>query len=138
MLNGKAVRRGHAVLAVIVAVMLPLASRRWGTGEATFTMFSGSATYRLRFALTDGDGRSQRVSPTGVAARVGGTAGDLLAGTEQWRHAPSGPLLRRRLGEVAALACRGRPGARRAEAVLETRRNLDAPVETWRAEAPCP
>jgi hypothetical protein len=130
--------RGHLALALVVALGLPLASRLWGNGELTFSMFSGSGSYRLRFETVDAGGRARPLAPTAVAAAVRGSVGDMLAGTERFRHGPFGSLLRRRLGEVARFACAARPGAVRARAMLDERRTLDAPVTGARADEACP
>lgn len=130
--------RAHAVLAVVVTLGLPLGSRLWGHGDLTFSMFSWSASYRLRFATTDAAGRSQPLAPTAVAAAVRGSIGDILAGTERFRHGPFGSLLRRRLHEVARLGCKARPGAARVLVTLDERPTLDAPIATFQADEPCP
>lgn len=131
-------RRFHLVLAVVVALLVPLASRVFGNGSLAFTMFSRSETYRLRVVATDAAGTVRRVSPTALAAAVGGTPGDILAGTEQWRHGPFAGLLADHLGEVARFACRIGAGIERTGITLERRQTLDAPVETVAATARCP
>jgi hypothetical protein len=130
--------RLRLVLAVVVAVLVPSASRVFGNGSLAFTMFSRSETYRLRVTTTDARGTARRVAPTAVAAAIGGTPGDILAGTEQWRHGPFGSLLADHLGEVARFACRLGAESARAEVVLERRQTLDAPVELVTASARCP
>jgi len=130
--------RLRLVLAVVVAVLVPLASRVFGNGSLAFTMFSRSETYRVRVTTTDARGTARRVAPTAVAAAIGGTPGDILAGTEQWRHGPFGSLLADHLGEVARIACRLGAESARADVVIERRRTLDAPVELVTASARCP
>jgi len=126
------------LVAVVVAVLLPTASRVFGNGSLAFTMFSRSETYRLRVTTTGARGTARRVAPTALAAAIGGTPGDILAGTEQWRHGPFGSLLADHLGEVARYACRLGAESERAEIVLERRQTLDAPVELVTASARCP
>src|SRR5450755_2055729 len=87
--------RWHGLLGVVVIVALPVFSRGSGLGGFAFTMFSGSASYRLRVDTVDESGTERRVAATAIAARAGGTVGDVLAGSETWRFAPFGPLVRR-------------------------------------------
>jgi hypothetical protein len=110
----------------------------FGNGSLAFTMFSRSETYRLGVVTTDAAGTARRVAPTALAAAVGGTPGDILAGTEQWRHGPFGGLLAEHLGEVARFACRLGAGTTRADVTLERRQTLDASVEAMTASARCP
>jgi hypothetical protein len=129
--------RAHTVLAVLVALVLPLASRTFDTGNLAFTMFSRSETYRLRVTTVNVFGQSTRVAPTEIAAAVRGNTGDILAGTERWRHGPFGPLLCRHLGEVARFACAVRGDTVRASVVLERRPTLDSAVQTTEAGVLC-
>jgi hypothetical protein len=129
--------RAHTVLLVLVALVLPLASRIFDTGNLAFTMFSRSETYRLRITTVSVTGQPTRLAPTEIAAAVGGNTGDILAGTEQWRHGPFGPLLRRHLGEVARFACGVRGANLRASVVLEQRPTLDSTIQTTEAGALC-
>jgi len=131
-------RQLRLALAVVVAVLLPLTSRLFGNGSLAFTMFSRSETYRLHVVTADAAGTARRVAPTALAAAVGGTPGDILAGTEQWRHGPFAVLLADHLGEVARFACQLGPGTARADVTLERRQTLDAPVEAVAASARCP
>jgi hypothetical protein len=121
-----------------VAVLVPLASRVFGNGSLAFSMFSRSETYRLRVTTTNAAGTARRVAPTALAVAVGGTPGDIIAGTEQWRHGPFGALLGDHLDEFARFACRLGAGTARADVVLERRKTLDAPVELIAASATCP
>ena len=132
------VPRPHLALAVVVAVLVPLGSRLFGNGSLAFTMFSRSETYRLGVVTTDAAGTARRVAPTALAAAVGGTPGDILAGTEHWRHGPFAGLLAEHLGEVARFACRLGAGTTRADVTLERRQTLDASVEAMTASARCP
>jgi hypothetical protein len=81
---------------------------------------------------------AQRDLPTALAVAVGGTPGDIIAGTEQWRHGPFGALLGDHLDEFARFACRLGAGTARADVVLERRKTLDAPAELIAASATCP
>ena len=138
--RGQPARRGarlHLVIGIVAVVALPAVSLATRTGGLAFTMFSGSGSYRLRVVTTDGAGRERRVPPTAIAAHVRGSIGDVVAGSEDWRFAPFGSLIRRRLAQVAALACETIPHSRSAQVTLDERRTLDAPVRTTTAISAC-
>jgi len=128
--------RAHLIIGVVACVVVPLVSTLTRAGGLAFTMFSGSGSYRLR-VVASGDAGERRVPPTAVAATARGSIGDVLAGTEDWRFGPFGSIVRRRLDQVAALACGAAPGSRRAAVTLEERRTLDAPIRTTTAVAAC-
>ena len=121
----------HLALGITLILILPALSWWRGTGGLAFTMFSRSGSYRLRVVTTDAGGNEQRVPPTAVAARAGGSIGDLLAGSEEWRFAPFGPLLHRRIDQIATLSCTARPGSARARVIIEERDTLDAPASVF-------
>ena len=129
--------RGHVVIAVLVGLLIPLSSRMAGTGSLAYTMFSRSETYRLQVVTSDLAGRSSPLAPTAISASIGGSTGDLLAGTEQWRHAPYGALLRRHLSEVAGLACGLRPDAVKATATLERIATPGSAIEVTETSRRC-
>ncbi len=129
--------RAHTILAVLVAIVLPSASRAFDTGNLAFTMFSRSETYRLRIITVGVTGQTIRLAPTEIAAAVGGNTGDILAGTEQWRHGPFGSLLHRHLREIARFACAVRGGSVRASVALDRRPTLDASIQTTEAGVLC-
>ena len=131
-------RRAHLLLGVFVVVVLPLASWWSGVGGLAFTMFSRSGSYRLHVVVVGQSGAERPVAATAVAARAGGTIGDVLAGSEAWRFAPFGALIRRRLDQVAALACTTDPQARQARVALDERTTLDSLVRTTTSTRPCP
>jgi hypothetical protein len=128
----------HAALAVVVVAGVPLGSLLWGTGRLAFTMFARSSSYQLVLATIDRTGAKRSVAPTAVASTVRGSLGDMLAGAERMHHGPHAPLLRARLPEVAALACRARPEARRARAELLEKPSLDHEPVRSIAEVTCP
>jgi hypothetical protein len=128
----------HLLIGVLAVVGLPLVSWWSGTGGLAFTMFSGSGSYRLRIVISDQSGARRPVPATAVAARAAGTIGDVLAGSESWRFAPFGPLVRRRLDQVAALACTTTSQSREARLILDERRTLDSPVRTTTVTRLCP
>lgn len=107
-----------------------------GTGALAWTMYSSSASYRVRIAVFDASDRQSWFAPGGVAARSGRELGTVLAGADSFRHGPQGVTLRGRLGAIAAHACEASGGVR-VIVYLDERRNLDAPVETRRAERRC-
>jgi hypothetical protein len=130
--------RLHVIVAALVVVGLPALSLSTGEGGLAFAMFSGSRSFRLRATVVDQAGESRAVPATALAARAGGSVGDVLAGSERWRFSPYGRLVRTRLEQVAALACRARGGSRAATVRLDERRTLDAPVVTTSASVACP
>lgn len=134
---GRGVARLHLLLGVIAIVGLPAVSLATRTGGLAFTMFSGSGSYRLRVAMIDAAGGERRIPPTAIAAHARGSIGDVLAGSEDWRFAPFGSLVRRRLAQVAALACETVPHSQQARVTLDERRTLDAPVRTTIATSAC-
>jgi hypothetical protein len=127
----------HWVIGVVAIIALPAVSLATRTGGLAFTMFSGSGSYRLRVVTIDDAGRERRVPPTAIAAHIRGSIGDVLAGSEDWRFAPFGSLVRRRLDQIAALACAAIPHSRQAHVSLDERRTLDAHVRTTAATATC-
>jgi len=130
--------RAHLLIGILVVVGLPFASWWTGTGGLAFTMFSGSGSYRLRVVISDGSGADRSVAATALAARAGGTIGDVLAGSEAWHFAPFGPLVRRRLDQVAAIACTTSSQSHQVRVTLDERRTLDSPVRTTTVTRPCP
>ena len=129
--------RLHLAIGIVAIVGLPAVSLATGAGGLAFTMFTGSGSFRLRVTTIDATGGARRIPPTAVAAHARGSIGDVLAGSEDWRFAPFGSLVRRRLDQVATLACEAVPGSRRARVTLEERRTLDAPARTTLATADC-
>ena len=127
----------HLVIGIVAVIALPAVSLATRAGGLAFTMFSGSGSYRLRVVTIDGAGRERRVPPTAIAAHVRGSIGDVLAGSEDWRFAPFGALIRRRLDQVAALACETIPQSRQAHVTLDERRTLEASVRTTTAASAC-
>jgi hypothetical protein len=130
--------RTHAALAVLVALVLPGYSWLDGSGWLAWTMFSKSESYRLRIVVTDRDHRKTLVNPSGLARGANTQSGLYLSGAEHFRHAPMSNSFAANLGGLATLACRAVPAAARAHVALDSRRNLDAPVQTTSAEVSCP
>jgi hypothetical protein len=130
--------RAHLLLGVFVVVGLPFASWWSGVGGLAFTMFSRSGSFRLHVVAVDQSGAERPIAATAVAARAGGTIGDVLAGSEAWRFAPFGSLIRRRLDQIAAIACATSAQARSARVTLDERRTLDSPIRTTMATRSCP
>jgi hypothetical protein len=134
---GRLAARLHLAIGIVAVIALPAVSLATRTGGLAFTMFSGSGSYRLRVVTMDGAGRERRVPPTAIAAHARGSIGDVLAGSEDWRFAPFGSLVRRRLDQVAALACETIPHSREARVTLDERQTLDAAVRTTTAACTC-
>src|SRR4051812_45941178 len=92
--------RLHMILGALVVVGLPALSLATGAGGLSFAMFSGSRSFRVRATVVDQVGTTRALPATGLAARGGGSFGDVLAGSERWRFSPYGALVRSRLGQV--------------------------------------
>lgn len=127
--------RLHVAVAILVCLVVPVASRA-GAGLFAWTMYSRSAGFRLEVRARDANGAVRTISPTELAASGRGPAVTFLAGAERFRHHPGAAILRAHLADVAALACRV-AGAGEVEVILETRANLDAPVETTTLRRDC-
>lgn len=129
--------RAHGVLALLVGVVLPGYSWLDGSGWLAWTMFSKSETYRIRLVTTDSAGRERLVNPTALAGLAGEQVAPYLSGAEHFRQAPISNAIVANLSGLAQLACRVAPGAVRAGAALDSRKNLDAPVRTTTVEVAC-
>jgi hypothetical protein len=121
----------------IVALVVPAASWLDGTGDLAWTMFSKSASYRLRVVAELEDGRYERVSSRRIGLAAGIDARRYLDRADHFTYAPVAPTLRSRLTEIARLGCALSPAARHVEALLEERPTLDSPIETHVASVPC-
>ncbi len=129
--------KAHGVLALLVGLVLPGYSWLDGSGWLAWTMFSKSETYRIRLITTDSAGQSRLVNPTALAQLAGEQVAPYLSGAEHFRQAPISDAIAANLGGLAQLACRVAPGAVRADAALDSRKNLDAPVRTTAVEVSC-
>jgi len=85
--------------------------------------------YRLQLDVIEPSGNHRIVNPTELARMSSVDLATYLSGSETWRHGPVGQGLVGSLGGLAILACRlpGDPTAVKLR--LETRRNLDAPIQ---------
>jgi hypothetical protein len=126
----------HYCLAALVCLVIPAASWSDGSGSLAWTMYSNSASYRVRIAGYDADDRLRWISPSAIAARSAEDLKVALAGSEGFRHGPHGITLRARLPLIASLACALAP-VERVELTLEERRHLDAPVRTTHFSRAC-
>ncbi len=131
-------RTGHVLIGFVVVFALPIASRVVGRGGVAFTMYSRSASYRLRLTTGSDGGPARPLAPTELGVFIGGSAAEVLAGTEQFRHGPFDAFLRGRLDDIARRACRLRPEARWVEVTFDERSHLDAPPVTTHRRVPCP
>lgn len=125
----------HTIVAAVVCVLAPAASWLDGTGFLAWTMYSGSASYRLEIVAVSADGSRHPLAPTELVRHVGRDEAPAFSAADTWRMMSSRGL-RLRLEEAGALACRLRP-AHHVEIELFTRRSLDAEPETRVARVPC-
>ena len=126
----------HGLVGVVLLVALPIASWVFGAGYFSWTMYSGSAEYRLDFRVQDSDGRWRTIAPTGLASSATEATADVLVGADHFRRGPSLTLVRTHLGELASFACRERNGAL-AEVVLRQRLDAESPELVTTARARC-
>jgi hypothetical protein len=129
--------KAHSALAVLAGLALPGYSWLDGSGWLAWTMFSTSETYRIRLTTTDGAGQARLINPTALAGLAGEQVAPYLSGAEHFRQAPISNAIAPNLGGLGKLACRATPGATRASAALDSRKNLDAPVRTTSVEVSC-
>ena len=129
----QAVSRSHLAVGLVVIVLLPLASWLDGSGQLAWTMFSRTGRYRLEL-VADG----APLNPTEVAALASpGPTSQALAGADHLlHHDVRRATLHRHLADVAALACRARPGAT-ITARLHERVKSEAPDETTEVTVRC-
>ena len=95
----------HRVLAGLVCVVIPAQSWLDGRGSRAWTMYAGSASYRVRIIAYDEAGRARWMSPTELAARSSGDLASVLSGAEGFRIGAQGFALRSRLPDLARFAC---------------------------------
>ena len=114
-------------------MLLPLVSWLDGSGQLAWTMFSRTGQYRL--ALTS-DGTP--LNPTELAAFAApGPTSSALAGADHFRHHDvARATMRRHLTDIAALACKLRPGTT-ITARLDERMRTDAAIETTEVTMRC-
>lgn len=96
---------------VAILVVVPLASRLIGDGSLAWTMYASTSEWRLRVTVTERDGRSHAIAPTGLAEGASPELQAALAGSESYRR--NCPVaLRSHLSQVADRACATRDVAR--------------------------
>lgn len=128
---------GHR-MAAAAAICLPIVASIFG-GRVAFTMYASSTWFSLQVTATDDLGARRAIAPTDLARRVGPTARPFLAGADHPRRTYDAGLLRARLADVARLACREEPRARRVRVTLVEREGaIDGPPRTTTAEVACP
>lgn len=127
----------HAGVAVLVCIVSPAASWLDGSGSRAWTMYSRSATYRLRITSFDADGRRRSIAPSELASRAERNLASVLAGSESFRRGPQGFVLRGLLARLAELACGGPIPTERVELSLDERETLDAPMRRTSATRQC-
>jgi hypothetical protein len=125
-------------LAALFAVAIPAGSWLQGSGVLAYRMYSRGASYRLRVAAFDAEGRRRPVAPTALALKTTGAARHYLAGSDHWLNLPRGPFLAAHLEELARLACGAARAPARASVEIDLRRSPDGPIETTSRTAVCP
>ena len=127
--------RLHVVLGALVCVVLPAATWIDRSVGPAWSMYTGTASYRIRIAAIDGDGVRRTLAPTALAPMLTPAAAAYVAGSEQWRHGEL-PRLADSLDPFARLACNlGRPVV--VDLRLEQRARFDGPIETHTAHVTC-
>jgi hypothetical protein len=129
--------RLRAAIGLVAVLVLPGATRLFGSGEAAWSMFAERRLYKLRFLADQPDGRRVEVAPAEIGRALGGGSAQLFYGADHLRSSPRVTELARRLPDLARVACELRPGAVRVEAILEEREREDGPAKTTRARAEC-
>jgi len=129
--------RGHWIAALFVGIVLPGSSWIFDSGALAWTMFSGSATYRMRLEITGSDGSQHLINPTALAEYTSPDVATYLSGAESWRHGSVGDAFRVQLASLCVVACQLPGPPRHAELQLETRGNLDSDVHVSRAACDC-
>lgn len=128
--------RLHAALALLIAVILPGASWLDGNGTLAWTMFSKSATYRLRASAIRKDGQPVVLQAAQVARVSDPWVSFYLQGSDDWRHAPVGRTLRQGLRGIAARVC-AFGDLSSVELILHEREHLDDPIVSTTARVDC-
>ena len=126
----------HLAAGLVLLVALPIASRVFGAGYFSWTMYSGYGEYQIDIRVKDAAGRVHTVAPTALAEASSEATADLLTGADHFRRGPSLALLRDHLGDVAMLACRARGGVE-ADVVLHERTDESSPERATTAHATC-
>jgi hypothetical protein len=129
--------RLHAVVALLFGVVMPASSWLDGSGWLAWTMFSKSQTYRLTVRVIDLGGARHLVNPTALSRFADNDAAIYLSGAEHFRQAPISRAFAANLPSLGRLACRTVSGSTRATITLETRKNLDAAVQTDSVTVSC-
>lgn len=129
--------RLHAMLALLIAVVIPGASWVDGNGTLAWTMFSKSATYRLQASAIRKDGQPVLLRSSQVARANDPWVAFYLQGSDDWRHAPVGRTLRQGLRRIASRVCVF-GDLSSVELILHEREHLDASTQTTTAHVDCP
>lgn len=99
----------RALIAILFVV--PLASRLLGDGSLGWTMYASTSEWRLRVTVTERDGTSHLVAPTGLAEGASPELQAALAGSETF-HRNCPVALRSHLRDVVDRVCATRDVAR--------------------------
>jgi hypothetical protein len=127
--------RTHAIVGALVCVVLPAATWLDRSIGPAWSMFTSSASYRLRIVAVDASGARRTLAPTALYPKLTPAAGAPIAGSDHWRHGEL-PRLAGSLPAFARLACDlGRPTS--LTVTLEERVRPDDAVHTTVATVTC-
>lgn len=129
--------RAHRILAVVIGLVVPLASWGLGSGQLSYRMYAHAPEYRLDVFAVSVAGARHRVAPSALAQGVKGSVVPLVAGADHWRTQPRIEDLRGTLSELARHGCAIERVSSSVEIVLEERAREGDAVRTTRAVARC-
>lgn len=127
--------RLHVALTLLVAVIIPLASRLFGDGFFAWTMYSSASEYRIRIEVTDASGR-RSVAPTGLCEGASASVAEILVGAESFRPGSSLAVLEAHADELARFVCEQRH-ADEVAITLEERPSEGGPERVRTTRATC-
>jgi hypothetical protein len=100
-------KRLGARIAIIALVVIPLGSRLFGDGLIGYTMYSSTSEFRLDVVVTERNGATHPIAPTGLAEGARPHLASAHAGAESFHRTQSAPL-RNHLREVGVRVCETR------------------------------
>jgi len=127
----------HRIAAIVFCVVAPAWSWLDGSGSLAWTMFSKSETYRVEVTIVDAAGHHHAINPTELAGLSSRDLATYLSGAESWRHGPIGGGLASNLAGLTTVACQLPEHPIDVQVLVETRKNLDAPVQEHRLGRHC-
>ena len=123
-------------LALLACLLVPAWSWLDGSGSLAWSMYAHSSSFRLSVSVVNQRGVTQAIAPSSLAAVAERDVQTALGGSEAFRHARQGNVLKRYLPQIAQLACQVK-AARSVVVTLEQKRSLDAPVVSDVARLTC-